>query len=139
MKKRKPVLRILIVEDDPERARRLQSWLLQDARTVVVASAGRTLGVLHRDRGSVYAGILLDHDLQKQAATDSDRHLSIIFQKKNLEADPPASATLRERLVMPVYMAMAGRSPRTGYRQRRAGEHRLTGILMCYNDLCLSV
>ncbi len=45
-------------------------------RTVVVASAGRALGVLQRERGSVYAGILLDHDLQEQAATDSDRHLS---------------------------------------------------------------
>lgn len=76
MKKPKPVLRILIVEDDPDRARRLQSWLPEGVRTVVVASAGRALGVLHRDRGSVYAGILLDHDLQEQAATDSDRHLS---------------------------------------------------------------
>jgi CheY-like chemotaxis protein len=36
MKKRKPVLRILIVEDDPDRARRLQSWLPQDTRSVVV-------------------------------------------------------------------------------------------------------
>lgn len=76
MKKPKPVLRILIVEDDPDRARRLRSWLPDNVRTVVVASAGRALGVLERDRGSVYAGILLDHDLQEQAATDSDRHLS---------------------------------------------------------------
>jgi len=64
-----------IVGDDPERALQLQSWLPEDVRTLVAASAGRALGVLERDRGSVYAGILLDHDLQQRAATDSECHL----------------------------------------------------------------
>ena len=44
MKEPKPLMRILIVEDDAERALRLQSWLPQDLRTVVVPSAGRTMG-----------------------------------------------------------------------------------------------
>ena len=46
MKKRKPVLRILIVGDGPGRALRLQSWLPHDVRTVVVPSAGRSLGAV---------------------------------------------------------------------------------------------
>jgi len=76
MKKPKPVFRILIVEDDPDRAATLQNWLPQDVRPVVVTSAGKAMGVLARDRGNVYAGILLDHDLQQQTAARSDLYLS---------------------------------------------------------------
>jgi hypothetical protein len=39
-------------------------------------SAGLAVGVLQRDKGRVYAGILLDHDLQEQRITESDRHFS---------------------------------------------------------------
>jgi len=74
--KPKPVCRILMVEDDPDRTLLLQSWLPPDVRTVVVTSAGRAIGLLERDRGNVYAGILLDHDLQQQISTEADRHLS---------------------------------------------------------------
>lgn len=63
MKIPKPVFRTLIVEDDPERANILQDWLPDNVRPVVVTSAGKAMGVLARDRGNVYAGILLDHDL----------------------------------------------------------------------------
>ncbi len=76
MKKPKPVFRILIVEDDIERAETLRSWLPEDVRPVVVTSAGKALGLLARDRGHVYSGILLDHDLQQQTASDSDKNLS---------------------------------------------------------------
>jgi len=76
IKKPKPVFRILIVEDDPERADILQSWLPEGTRAVVVTSAGKALGLLTRDRGNVYAGILLDHDLQQQTAASSDLYLS---------------------------------------------------------------
>ena len=76
MKNQKPVFRILIVEDDPDRAQTLQSWLPEDAIAVLVTSAGKALGLLARDRGNVYAGILLDHDLQQQVAAKSDLYLS---------------------------------------------------------------
>jgi hypothetical protein len=48
----------------------------QQVRPVVVTSAGKAMGLLARDRGNVYAGILLDHDLQQQTAASSDLHLS---------------------------------------------------------------
>ena len=53
----------------------LKSWLTPDVKTVVAGSAGRAIGILERDRGSVYAGILLDHDLQGRMATTTDRYL----------------------------------------------------------------
>ena len=71
-----PFFRILIIEDDQERIKRLLSWMPADVRTVVTTSAGKAIGLLKRDRGNVYAGILLDHDLQEQVAAENDRYLS---------------------------------------------------------------
>jgi len=76
MKKQLPMFRILIVEDDPDRAQTLVKWLPEDVRPVVVTSAGKAIGLLKRDRGNVYAGILLDHALQQQVAAKSDLYLS---------------------------------------------------------------
>ena len=67
--------RLLIIEDDHERERVLKSRLPPDVKTVVADSAGRAIGVIERDRGNVYAGILLDHDLQGRIATLSDHYL----------------------------------------------------------------
>jgi hypothetical protein len=47
-----------------------------DIRPVIAASAGRALGILRMDRGRIYAGIVLDHDLQERAASDVDQSLS---------------------------------------------------------------
>lgn len=69
-------VRILLIEDNSTRIELLKSWLPQDVKTVVAASAGKALGILKRDRGRVYAGILLDHDLQEQALTAADVGLS---------------------------------------------------------------
>jgi len=69
-------LRILIVEDNEERKLRLCSWLPPDIRPVVAVSAGRAIGILSRDRGTVYAGVLLDHDLQEHGASEMDPFLS---------------------------------------------------------------
>jgi len=60
------------LKDDHERERILRSWLPPDVKTVVAGSGGRAIGILERDRGSVYAGILLDHDLQGRTATATD-------------------------------------------------------------------
>lgn len=46
---------------------------------VVASSAGRAIGLLktiRRNDDSPYAGIMLDHDLQDQMATEADRFLS---------------------------------------------------------------
>jgi CheY-like chemotaxis protein len=72
----KPVLRLLIVEDDPSREQALRAWLPADVRVVVAASAGRALGILHLDRGRVFAGIILDHDLQERPGSEADQFLS---------------------------------------------------------------
>lgn len=45
-------------------------------RAVVVNNAGSALGLLERDKGHVYAGICLDHDLQQQTKTTADCKLS---------------------------------------------------------------
>lgn len=69
------MIRILLIEDDNNRVTRIKSWLPDDVRLVHAASAGRVLGILKRDSDQ-YAGIMLDHDLQTQAATSTDMELS---------------------------------------------------------------
>jgi CheY-like chemotaxis protein len=70
-----PILRILLIEDDDGRARKITGWLPSDYRVVRPRSAGQVLGVIQRDRDT-YAGIILDHDLQGNVATDMDEFLS---------------------------------------------------------------
>jgi len=70
------LVRLLMVEDDPERVETIRTWLPQDFRLVVAASAGRAKGILNRDRGQVYAGIMLDLDLQLQVAHEDERYMS---------------------------------------------------------------
>ena len=55
------------MEDDDVRAAILQSWLPPDVRVVRAPTAGVALGVIRRDAGQVYAGVMLDHDLQEHA------------------------------------------------------------------------
>ena len=69
------MLLILIVEDDNARVKQIRSWLPADVRLVHAGSAGRALGILQRDRNA-YDGIMLDHDLLGQIATDMDFFLS---------------------------------------------------------------
>ena len=69
-------MRILIVEDDPVRYNLLASWLPADAHLVQASSAGRALGIINLDRGRVYDGIMLDHDLEKQPLNADDLRLS---------------------------------------------------------------
>ena len=68
-------MRILIIEDDPAREEKLRSWLPVDMNAVISRSAGRAIGILKRDKGKVYAGIVLDHDLGKRPASESDLFL----------------------------------------------------------------
>jgi len=74
--KRYQVFRILMVEDDPKRAEKLAAWMSRDVRLVVVTSVGKAIGLLKRDRGNVYAGMMLDHDLHEQAVLGTDLKLT---------------------------------------------------------------
>lgn len=69
-------LRLLIIEDNPGRIRLLKEWLPEDIRPVFATSAGRALGVLQLDKGRVYAGIMLDHDLFEQPSSAEDSQFS---------------------------------------------------------------
>ena len=73
--------RILLVEDDRDRAGRLIAYMPKHIKVVHAASSGRAIGVIradHRSRKdkSPYAGIMLDHDLQQQAVCAEDFQLS---------------------------------------------------------------
>lgn len=74
--KTKKVFRILVIEDNKTRIETFQAWLPATVRLVVASSAGRAIGILERDSGSVYGGIMLDHDLSDQVATSADSLLS---------------------------------------------------------------
>lgn len=70
------VKRILLVEDDGDREAALRSWVPADVRVVVARSAGLAIGVLKRDQGDVYAGIILDFNLDGRRITESDGRLT---------------------------------------------------------------
>lgn len=88
-----PVIRILLIEDDIARVRQIEEWLPTDVRLVHAGSAGRAIGVLQRDR-SVYAGIMLDHDLQGRVATERDTELSGSTVVKAIIAQVPNSTPI---------------------------------------------
>ncbi len=67
--------RVLIIEDNVGRIHYLKPWLPDDVRLVWVSSAGAAIGMIKRDKGGVYAGIMLDHDLTERTLTDADRQL----------------------------------------------------------------
>jgi CheY-like chemotaxis protein len=69
------ILRLLIIEDDAKRESTLRSWLPPEVKPVVATSAGQAIGILRRDAGCVYSGILLDHDLQDRVASEADQFL----------------------------------------------------------------
>jgi CheY-like chemotaxis protein len=74
-----PFLRLLVIEDNPDRIKLISGWLPSDVRLVVASSAGRAIGLLKtikRNEESPYAGLLLDHDLHQQIVTEVDRLLS---------------------------------------------------------------
>jgi CheY-like chemotaxis protein len=68
--------RLLIVEDSEERVALFRDWIPERFRATFVKSAGRAMKVLELDAGRVYAGILLDHDLDQAVAAESELQLS---------------------------------------------------------------
>ena len=70
------LFRLLLVEDDLGRVQEFRSWLPARVRLVWAQSAGAALGLIRRDRGHVYGGVLLDYDLNQRTITEDDETLS---------------------------------------------------------------
>jgi len=75
MKNLNTPIRVLIVEDNIERIDIFKVWFPSDIWIVWVDSAGKAIGILRRDKGDVYAGIMLDHDLTERTTTNADLKL----------------------------------------------------------------
>ena len=73
---RQVIIPILLVEDNPQRIKWFQDHLPIAYRLVSVRNGGNALGMLERDSGHVYGGILLDHDLQMKHVASSDRDIT---------------------------------------------------------------
>lgn len=58
------------------RVQDFRAWLPSWAHLVWAQSAGGAMGLIRRDRGHVYGGVLLDHDLAQRAMTEDDKSLS---------------------------------------------------------------
>jgi hypothetical protein len=69
------MLRILIIEDDPDREQRLRSWLPSDMTPVVARSERTAIVALEMSKRWNCAGIVLHHGLEKLPASESDRFL----------------------------------------------------------------
>ncbi len=67
---------LLLVEDNLRRVQWFENQLPIGYRIILARSGGTALGMLERDHGRVYGGILLDHDLQKRTVLDSDQKVS---------------------------------------------------------------
>jgi len=117
MLRQKPTrkFRLLVIEDDRKRMAVLRSWIPEYATIVHASSGGMALSILRRDRGSVYGGILLDHDLEQQHKTEADYYLSgtdvmeSILQ--NMSRDVPVfihSMNLQQGPMMEARLAKAG-------------------------------
>lgn len=69
-------MRILLVEDFDRRLEYFREHTPPEFSLVEARSAGRALGILRRDRGRVYDGILLDHDLLEHLAAEGEERFS---------------------------------------------------------------
>lgn len=68
--------RLLVVEDNSERVELFRKWVPSNVQLIWTRSGGAALGLIRRDPGYVYGGVLLDHDLHEQAMTNEDLGLS---------------------------------------------------------------
>lgn len=70
------LMRILVVEDNAERIACFRAWKPENVHFVLATSPGPALGIIRRDRGLVYAGVMLDHDLVEQSVCTSEIEFS---------------------------------------------------------------
>jgi hypothetical protein len=64
------------VEDDASRVEKIRSWMPSDIIISNVTDTGVAMAQIKADKGNVYAGIMLDHDLQNQLKVESSAYLS---------------------------------------------------------------
>ena len=67
---------LLIIEDNLERIKTFKAWQPSDMHFVFASSPGAALGLIKRDKGLVYSGVSLDHDLQEQNVCESEESFS---------------------------------------------------------------
>lgn len=99
---------IIAIETDQARVRRVESWLPANVRLVVPTSGSVAEAVLRRDKGGVYCGLMLDHDLDADPVGWNrpsttllatiiecvDRHVPVLVHSLNpAGASPPARRT----------------------------------------------
>ena len=108
-------LRILVVEDNEARVETFTQWSPPGVRLIWARSAGVAIGMLKRDRGRVYDGIMLDHDLTAQRLTMHDGRFTgrdvVVAVIENVDSDVPVF----------VHSANDGGGPRMADTLRRAG------------------
>lgn len=68
--------RLLLIEDDAGREQQFRAWLPPGVLLRWAQSAGTAMGVIRRDAGHVWSGVMLDHDLAQRARTEDDLALS---------------------------------------------------------------
>lgn len=107
--------RLLIIEDDINRVYTFQSWCPPDVKLIWAKSTGVALGMLHRDRGTVYAGILLDHDLLNLTMTDDDQFLC------GQDVVGAIIAHISTRVPILIHSMNQEQAPRMHFRLRDAG------------------
>jgi len=66
------LVRLLIIEDNIDRIAQFTDWEPADMHFVFATSPGGAIGLINRDKGLVYCGICLDHDLQEQRVSESE-------------------------------------------------------------------
>ena len=76
VKEKLKTMRILVVEDDSLRVEKIKSWVPSDIIISNVTDAGVAMAQIKADRGWIYAGIMLDHDLEKQLKVASSARLT---------------------------------------------------------------
>ena len=107
--------RLLIIEDDIARVYTFQSWCPPDVRLIWAKSAGVALGMLQRDRGTVYDGILLDHDLLNSAVTSMDKYLC------GQDVAGAIAANISPRVPILIHSMNHEQAPRMHFRLQEAG------------------
>lgn len=70
------LFRLLVIEDNDDRVELFRRWVPNSALIIHAKSGGLAKGLIQRDPGRLYGGVLLDHDLQEQIIATDERDLS---------------------------------------------------------------